>query len=113
MATEFEAALILEDVEAIRRCPKADLHTHGAANSDRTYVREKTGRDIQPVTAPLASMDAMHAWAQANIGTLFDGSDGRTLWIEASFVRALRDGLHRIEFGDDVWMITQGLGSPQ
>jgi adenosine deaminase len=28
-------------------------------------------------------------------------------------VRALKDGLTRIEFGDDVWMVTQGLGSPQ
>lgn len=112
MTTQFETALMLDDVEAVRRCPKADLHTHGSANSDRAYIREKTGRDIKPVSAVLSSMDGMHAWAEANIGNLFDGSDGRTLWIEASFVRALRDGLTRIEFGDDVWMVTQRLGSP-
>lgn len=58
-------------------------------------------------------MDDMHLWAKANIGTLFDGYDGRTLGIEANFAGALKDGVTRIEFGDDVWMITQGLGSPR
>ena len=64
-----------------------------------------------PVESPLSSMDAMHAWAKANLGDLFDGAQGRTLGIEATFVRTLKDGLSRIEFG--VWMITQGLGSPR
>ncbi len=107
----FETALALLDLEDIRRCPKADLHTHAWANADRKYIYEKTGRDIAPIGTPLTSMDAMHAWAKANIGDLFAGPEGRTLWIEASFMRALKDGLARIEFGDDVWMITQGLGS--
>jgi adenosine deaminase len=109
----FTDALAQGDIQAIRACPKADLHTHGLANADRAYVFEKTGRDIVPVATPLESMDSMHAWAQANIGNLFEGQAGRTLGIEASFVRAIKDGLTRIEFGDDVWMVTQGLGSPQ
>jgi adenosine deaminase len=109
----FTNALLSDDLQAVRACPKADLHTHGPANADRAYVFEKTGRDIVPVTTPLESIDGMHAWAQANIGNLFEGHAGRTLGIEASFVRAIKDGLTRIEFGDDVWMVTQGLGSPQ
>ena len=113
MPHTFSDALESGDIQAIRACPKADLHTHGLANADRAYVLEKTGRDIVPVATPLESMDGMHAWAQANIGNLFEGQAGRTLGIEASFVRALKDGLTRIEFGDDVWMVTQGLGSPQ
>jgi adenosine deaminase len=56
-------------------------------------------------------MQEMHDWAQTHIGDLFDGPQGRQLGIQASFVRALRDGLTRIEFGDDVWMVTQGPGS--
>jgi hypothetical protein len=111
-ATNFASALLSDDLQAVRACPKADLHTHGLANADRDYVREKTGRDIAPIKSPLSSMDDMHAWAQANIGNFFDGHQGRMLGIEASFVRAPKDGLTRIEFGDDVWMITQGLGSP-
>jgi adenosine deaminase len=113
MRSEFQAALESADIAAVRRCPKADLHTHGSANCDRQYVFEKTGRDIAPIATPLKSMEEMHAWAKANIGTLFDGAAGRELWLEASFVRARRDGLCRVEFGDDVWMVTQGLGSPQ
>lgn len=113
MPLTFSDALKCGDIRAIRACPKADLHTHGLANADRAYVFEKTGRDIVPVATPLESMDGMHAWAQANIGNLFEGREGRALGIEASFVRALKDGLTRIEFGDDVWMVTQGLGSPQ
>ena len=113
MVTPFTAGLSSGDLQAIRACAKADLHTHGGANSDREYIREKTGRDIAPISVPLRSMDEMHAWAKANLAGFFDGSQGRDLWIEASFVRALKDGLTRIEFGDDVWMVTQGLGSPQ
>jgi adenosine deaminase len=113
MSMRFTAALSTGDLRAVRVCAKADLHTHSAANSDRDYIREKTGRDIAPLSAPLNSMDEMHAWSKANLADLFDGSHGRALWIEASFVRALKDGLTRIEFGDDVWMVTQGLGSPQ
>jgi hypothetical protein len=113
MAMDFASALISGDLQAVRRFPKADLHTHGGANCDREYIFQRTGRDIVPVSTPLKSMDAMHEWAQANIGNFFDGIQGRKLWIEASFVRALKDGLSRIEFGDDVWMVTQDLGSPR
>jgi len=112
VTTSFTAALTSGDLQAVQICPKADLHTHGFANSDRDYLREKTGRDIAPISAPLKSMDEMHAWSKANLADLFDGPQGRVLWVEASFVRALKDGLTRIEFGDDVWMVTQGLGTP-
>jgi hypothetical protein len=113
MITSFSAALSTGDLQTIRACAKADLHTHGGANSDRDYIRERTGRDIAPLSVPIKSMDEMHAWSKANLAELFNGRQGRDLWIEASFVRALKDGLTGIEFGDDVWMVTQGLGSPQ
>jgi adenosine deaminase len=111
--TAFASALLGGDLQAVRACPKADLHTHGFAKADRDYVREKTGHDIEPVKVPLRSMDEMHEWAKANIADIFAGNDGRMLGIEANFVGALKDGVTRIEFGDDVWMVTQGLGSPR
>jgi hypothetical protein len=110
---DFIAALSVGDLSAVRACPKADLHTHWFARADRDYVREKTGRDVAPIKTPLASMDDMHAWVKANLGDLFEGRAGRTLGIEATFAGALKDGLTRIEWGDDVWMVTQGLGTPQ
>jgi adenosine deaminase len=111
--TSFTDALAGGDLQAVRGCPKADLHTHGFAKADRDYVREQTVHDVEPVKVPLRSMDEMHAWAEANIGDLFAGRAGRILGIEANFIGALKDGVTRIEFGDDVWMVTQGLGSPQ
>jgi adenosine deaminase len=111
MASDFEIALEADDLDGIRRAPKADLHTHGYLGADRAYVRDKTGRDIEPVRAPLVSMDAMHAWVGENIGDLFSGAEGWRLGLEGVFARALKDGLSRIEFGPDVWMITQNLGS--
>jgi hypothetical protein len=79
MITPFSAGLSNGDLQAIRACAKADLHTHGGANSDREYIRERTGRDIAPISAPLGSMDEMHAWAKANLAEFFDGSAGRAL----------------------------------
>lgn len=110
---DFAAAISAGDLQEVRASPKADLHTHGFAKADREYVFHKTGVDIVPVETPLSSMDDMHSWAKTNIGTLFDGHEGRTLGIAANFVGALKDGVTRIEFGDDVWMVTQGLGSPR
>jgi hypothetical protein len=60
MSSEFEEALTNNDLQSVRACPKADLHTHGWANSDREYIYRNTGRDIAPVDAPLASMQEMH-----------------------------------------------------
>jgi adenosine deaminase len=111
-ARDFACALSDGDIRAVRAFPKADLHTHGFFKADREYVFHKTGRDIVPIDTPLSSMDEMHAWVNANIGSLFGGQEGRSLGIEANFVGALKDGVSRIEFGDDVWMVTQSLGSP-
>src|SRR6185437_9104702 len=79
---DFATALVRGDLEAVRACSKADLHTH-CAKVDRDYLRQRTGRDIQPITTPLGSMDEMHAWATANIGDLFHTPAGRTLCLEA------------------------------
>jgi hypothetical protein len=106
----FIAALEAGDLEGVRRAPKAESHTHGPFGGDRAWIAARTGRDIAPVTRPFASMDEMHAWTAANVADLFKGPEGRRLGWEGAFARARRDGLTRVEFGDDVWMITQGVG---
>jgi hypothetical protein len=57
MVTPFTAGLSSGDMQAIRACAKADLHTHGGANSDREYIRERIGRGINPLSVSLKSMD--------------------------------------------------------
>lgn len=106
----FMAALEANDLSALRRVPKAESHTHGPFGGDRDWLRARTGRDIVPVSQPLASMDEMHAWTGTHVGDLFSGREGRKLGWEGAFVRARRDGLTRVEFGDDVWQISQGVG---
>jgi adenosine deaminase len=113
MSATFASALSSGDLQAVRAWPKSDLHNHGALSGDRAFLRDRTGRDIAPVAQPLRSMDEMHAWVAANAGPIFAGATGRLLGFEAAFALARLDGVTRIEFGDDIWQITQGLGSAE
>lgn len=106
----FIAALKADDLEGVRKAPKGESHTHGPFGGDRAHLAEHTGRDIVPVTKPLATLQDMDAWSAANIADLFEGREGRQLGLRSAFVRAKRDGLTRVEFGDDVWQISRGLG---
>lgn len=106
----FIDALERRDLQALRRCAKADLHTHGYLAANRDFVRLRTGTDIEPLTAPLASMDEMHAYVDAHVRPQFQGRAGRLFGFEAAFVQATHDGVTRLELGDDVWAITRGMG---
>ncbi|AOZ97629.1 amidohydrolase family protein [Butyrivibrio hungatei] len=103
---DFVEALKQGNLEAIRECPKADLHNHFVLGGSRTFLLEKTGRDIQPITNPLNSMDEMHAWNAENIGDYFNSTEGRKMLIRATFEQAKEDGVSILEIGEDVW----GLG---
>lgn len=103
---DFIDALKQNDLEAIRRCPKADLHNHFVLGGSRQYLLQHTGKDIQPIKKPLHSMDEMHAWNHRNMGDTFESSDGRRMLIQAAFVQAKEDGVTILEIGEDVW----GLG---
>ena len=109
-SADFIAALESGDLEGVRRAPKGEAHTHGPFGGDRAWLAERTGRDIVPITAPLPSLQDMDTWTAANIADLFEGREGRQLGFQSAFVRARRDGLTRVEFGDDVWQISRGLG---
>ncbi len=104
MSEAFQLALRAEDLEAIRKCPKADLHNHGWAGADPASVAAILGRRITPLEHKLTSMAEMHEWASENVGNV--DPKLRPQLFEAAFVRAVRDGLVRYEIGDDVWAIT-------
>jgi adenosine deaminase len=57
MATPFVEDLISSDIDAIRRCPKADLLNHCGGSSDRELMRKRTGIDVAPLACKLRSMD--------------------------------------------------------
>lgn len=110
-SARFATALREGDLGAVRRCPKADVHTHGVLSGDAGYVRERTGRELRPVSGTLTSMAAMHDWVESNVGDLFAGPSGREVGLDAVFARLRSDGVTVVVLGDDVWMVTQRLGT--
>ena len=90
---DFIEALKIGDMEAIRKCPKTDLHNHFVLGGSRKYLLEHSGRDIRPITEPLNSMDEVHAWNGENIGSFFDTTEGRRMLINATFTQAKEDGV--------------------
>ena len=102
----FIEALKNENLNEIRKFPKADLHNHFVLGGSRDYIFEKTGYEITPIEKPLASMSEMDAWSGKYIGNRFNSPEGRRLLIEATFAQAKRDGVTILEVGEDVW----GLG---
>ncbi len=104
----FIAALKTNDLAALRACPKADLHNHYFLSGDRDFICDRTGRDVVPMDRPLQSMADMHRWVGAQVGNAFDGPDGRFLAFEAALVQARKDGITRLEIGEDVWAVTLG-----
>lgn len=111
--SDFAAALETGDLPALRRAPKADLHIHGFGGGDRAFVRQRTGVDVAPVDGVLPSMAAMHAFAEERLAPVFAGTVGRALALEATFVQARKDGVTRLEVGEDAWAITLHGGSAQ
>jgi adenosine deaminase len=113
MLHDFATALELGDLEALRRAPKADLHIHGFGGGDRAFIRERTGVDIAPVDGVLRSMAEMHAFVDEKLIPVFPGVAGRALALEATFVQARKDGVTRLEVGEDAWGITLHDNSPE
>ena len=104
---DFPEALRLEDLNAVRSFPKADLHTHFVLGGSRKFLREYAKKGIQPIKKPIHSMDEMHAWTTQNLGKSFETTEGRINLIRATFTQAKKDGITILEIGEDVW----GLGA--
>jgi adenosine deaminase len=113
MVSDFMTALQTGDRDGLCRAPKADLHIHGFGGGDRAFVREETGVDIRPLDRVLGSMAEMHAFAEANLLPAFPGLAGRALALKATFVQARKDGVTRLEVGEDAWAMTLHDGSAE
>ncbi len=103
----FIEAIKSGDLDTIRRFPKSDLHNHFVLGGNREYILSKTGYDIKPISSQLGSMKEMDAWSGQYISNRFNGSEGRMLLIEATFVQAKKDGVTVLEIGEDVWGLNE------
>lgn len=101
----FIEALQRQDLAALRKVPKADLHNHFMLGGDRKWIRENCGIQIDPVTQPLASMAEMDQWSQKQINAHFGGRSGRLIMLEATLRQAVKDGVQVLEIGEDVWAL--------
>jgi len=111
MNMDFRDALVHRDLDALRRCPKSDLHNHLGGDPDFVFLR--TGRRIVPLDRALSSIAEMHQWAEQNFGAMFSDAPGRLFGFEATLAQAQRDGVTRLEVGEDVWASTLFEGSAQ
>lgn len=100
---KFTDALRQGNLKAIKRCPKADLHNHFVLGGSRQFLREHTGKDIQPLKKPINSIAEMHTWSSHNLGAYFETPEGRWMLIKAAFSQAREDGVTVLEIGEDVW----------
>ncbi len=100
---KFINALLTNDIEALKRTPKADLHNHFYLGGNRDYIYKKTSMNIPLLAHQLNSMDEMHNWVNKHIGSIFEGKLGRALALEATFAQAVHDGITILDIGEDVW----------
>jgi adenosine deaminase len=102
-SSTFVQALQTKDLEAIKKIPKADLHNHFVFGGNRAFIREKTGIDIVPFNGIMQSLDEMHKWYDKNLGEQFNNSEMRQIFIDATIVQAVQDGVQILEIGEDAW----------
>ena len=98
----FKYALEQRNLEELKKYPKADLHNHFVLGGSRRYIYQVTGKKIEPIAHPLASMDEMNEWSQKYIGQEFNSTEMRKLLIKATFQQAREDGVTVLEIGEDV-----------
>ncbi len=99
----FTCALEQRNLEELRKYPKSDLHNHFVLGGNRKFIYQITGKKIEPLVSPLASMDEMDHWSQKYIGQHFNSTEMRKLLIRATFQQAKEDGVTVLEIGEDVW----------
>jgi len=101
----FIQGLMDGDIAALRACPKSDLHNHAIAGGDPDRVAGEPNCELR-LTAPLKSMEDMHAWMAPRLGRRGEDPKKRLDLIRATFEAAVSDGVTRLAVGDDVWSST-------
>lgn len=99
----FTKAIEDNDLEALRRINKSDLHNHATRggnirdfNIDVTILQSRN----------FHSLDDMQLWYDSNIKVLFNGREGFITRIESAFHQALRDGVTRLSLSFGIGDIT-------
>lgn len=107
MNSNFIDALRRRDIEAIRRCPKSDLHNHAYLGGERKHLESLTGKTIPALSRKIATMSDMHRWVEKHIQPVLPSNSlGRETAYKATFHQAKMDGVVVLDFCEDIWTKT-------
>lgn len=100
----FIDALKNNDIAALAKIPKSDLHSHAGRAGHLSYIERYTHVKIKPPTHPFDSLAEMNSWFNKNVKSVLPESvDGYLKRIEAAFVQAATDNITvlALSFGID------------
>ncbi|MCH5198662.1 MAG: adenosine deaminase [Oscillospiraceae bacterium] len=100
----FIDALKNNDIAALAKIPKSDLHSHAGRAGNLSYIERYTHVKIKPPAHPFDSLGEMNSWFNKNVKSVLPESvDGYLKRIEAAFVQAATDNITvlALSFGID------------
>ncbi len=103
MNDAFRSALTVEDIGRIRAVPKSDLHNHGMLGGDQATIETFYGRRLPPFIARQRGIADLNRWIFEEFKPFFDLPGAYEKAIEATFVRAVADGIRVLEMSIDVF----------
>lgn len=92
----FITALKTNDLDLLKKIPKADLHNHFKYGGTRDYFNLERNKNIGIPPKRFASLYKMQEWQKENIVTNFIGEKGILERAYGTFVQAKRDNIFRL-----------------
>ncbi|XMB86798.1 adenosine deaminase [Mycoplasmatota bacterium WC44] len=100
---DFMRALKLNDIEALKKIPKSDLHNHATRGGNIKYIMSDTDEILNSLPSKFKDLHEMQEWYNKKIKPYCRGRKGLIKRIEAAFLQAKDDGVTKLvlSFGVD------------
>jgi adenosine deaminase len=96
MDSTFLAALQTQDLAALARVPKGDLHNHGTRGGSIADIAAWAGIPIAPLDHAFNDLTEMQAWYEAHVKCYCPGLAGYEVRIRSALRQARRDGVRKL-----------------
>lgn len=101
--SDFIDALQNNDIAALAKIPKSDLHSHAGRGGHLSYIERYSNVKIKPPVCPFNSLGEMNHWFNENVKSVLPVSvDGYLKRIEAAFAQAAADNIAVLALSFDV-----------
>jgi adenosine deaminase len=111
MKPDFLKALKNNDLRAVRKIPKSDLHNHCLLGGNLRLMEKFYGQKIERFRGNRRGIQSVNEWLGKTYRPVFDKPDAFGKAVEAAFLQAKNDGVTVLEMSMDV-MITKLLNIP-